>query len=860
MRRYLCSAAFAAFAGMVAVAQPTIDGTLDPLYCSPLVVQDSQTQFGNATQGNLGGPTFGSELDAGYAQINGGVLYLFLSGNLESNFNKLEVFFDTTAGGQNRLLGGVVGGDGLNRMGSNNGTNGLTFDAGFEPDYWLSATGGGGTYALYVDYADIPTAAGGTKYYLGTTGAASDGTLTGGDAGAPTGIRVTINNSNTGGVSGGGGIETNGLADDVATGIEIAIPLAAIGTPTADFKVCAFINGQGHDFISNQILGGVFGTTGNIGEPRNANFANIFGNQYFTVPISTSPCTACCIAGVCSIQTASACASNGGVSQGPNTSCAPNPCVVAPTGACCVGTSCSVQNQADCTNLFGEYLGDGTNCANNPCLTGGCCVGTSCQVVREAICNAQTGLYLGNGTNCDGSPCATGACCVGGSCSEVRLAVCNTNGGIYFGDNTTCQPNQCTPGACCFGAVCISTLAQFCTNQGGTNFGQGTSCTPARCSTPGDQIEVDGTRDTEYCNVQVTQTTQTQFGDAATGNPDTTGGSELDAAYAKIANGRLYLFIAGNLESNFNKLEIFFDTRAGGQNRLNGQNPNVDFSALNRMGDDLSGNGLTFDAAFNADYWINVGGGGTPYRLYVNYAELSDPADPVNNPGVGFYLGSGKASNASNGGLLDADAGATNPFGILATLNNSNTAGIGGGTAALDAAAITAAQAVTTGVELSIPLSAIGNPAGLSDIKLCIFVNGSGNDFASNQFLGGLGNAEPRENLAEPRNVNLTNIAGDQYFTLTNTCGPSCLVGDANCDGNVNNFDIDAFVDIILNNASATPPASWTTRGGTQECWDKRNCTGNINRDPAGTNNFDIDPFVACILSLPASGQPCPAP
>jgi hypothetical protein len=41
------------------------------------------------------------------------------------------------------------------------------------------------------------------------------------------------------------------------------------------------------------------------------------------------------------------------------------------------------------------------------------------------------------------------------------------------------------------------------------------------------------------------------------------------------------------------------------------------------MGDDGSGNGLTFDAGFEADYWIGITGGGAPYALYANWAQLA---------------------------------------------------------------------------------------------------------------------------------------------------------------------------------------------------------------------------------------------
>lgn len=267
-----------------AYAQPTIDGTRDGFYGTPIVVQNTPTGFGDSNLGQIDYAN-GSELDAAYAYVDmaSATLYLFLSGNLESNFNKLEIFFDTVAGGQNRLRGDNSGVDfgGLNRMGDDGSGNGLTFDAGFEADYWIGITGGGNPYALYANWAQLLTNGGGPGDYLGSTGAGSNGVLSGGNN--PNGIRITINNSNTGGV-------TSSVADPfaaaaVTTGVELAIPFSAIGiTGAGVIKISAFVNGGGHDFVSNQVLGGV-GGLGNLGDPRNVNFQNIAGEQYFMVVV-----------------------------------------------------------------------------------------------------------------------------------------------------------------------------------------------------------------------------------------------------------------------------------------------------------------------------------------------------------------------------------------------------------------------------------------------------------------------------------------------------------------------------------------------------------------------------------------------
>jgi hypothetical protein len=264
-------------------AQPTMDGTADASYGAAVSVQNTQTSFGNSNLGQVDYAN-GSELDAAYVYVDmaNSTLYLVLAGNLESNFNKLEIFFDTKSGGQNKLRGDNpdVDFNGLNRMGDNGSGNGLQFDSGFDADYWISLTGGGGPYALYANYAELLTFGGGAGYYLGTTGAVSDGILTGGTN--PNNIRATINNSNVDGVTGGTGA---GSGAGVLTGVELAIPFTALGiTGPSDIKICALINGSGHDFLSNQVLAGIGGGD-HLGEPRNANLANIPGDQSFVVTV-----------------------------------------------------------------------------------------------------------------------------------------------------------------------------------------------------------------------------------------------------------------------------------------------------------------------------------------------------------------------------------------------------------------------------------------------------------------------------------------------------------------------------------------------------------------------------------------------
>lgn len=274
--------ALVTFAGATTV----LDGVRDGTYGTAWAVQSVQTNFGDAN------PTGGSELDAAYARIEGGSLCLMLTGNLENNFNKLEIFIDSQAGGQN-VLQNVAGGGGNNP--ENDGWAakfaGLTFDTGFAPDYMLILrNGNSGTDRFDIDYAVI---GGGLGNYL-TGGDVFGGSTTGSNAAAlVNGIGVAFNNSNVAGVLGGTAAADPVAAQAVTTGVELVIPLSTIGSPVGEFKISAMINGSNHDYLSNQILSGLPAGTGNLGGDGAGNFTgslsgvdlNQFaGDQYFVVP------------------------------------------------------------------------------------------------------------------------------------------------------------------------------------------------------------------------------------------------------------------------------------------------------------------------------------------------------------------------------------------------------------------------------------------------------------------------------------------------------------------------------------------------------------------------------------------------
>ena len=188
-------------------------------------------------------------------------------------------------------------------------------------------------------------------------------------------------------------------------------------------------------------------------------------------------------------------------------------------------------------------------------------------------------------------------------------------------------------------------------------------------------IEVDGERDEEYGGPLAVQGIQTGFGDP---------GSELDAAYAIVSEGMLYLMITGNLEPNFNKLEIFIDSKLGGQNKIAAtQNPKNDNWAVKF-------DGFTFDSGFSADYLLIVRHGLSGTQLDLDFAELGEG-------GKGSLVGRFDPVSLGKTGPFDASNG------IVLGFNNTNSAGIGSNQGQL--ANEVGASLVRTGSELAIPLS-----------------------------------------------------------------------------------------------------------------------------------------------------------
>jgi len=268
-----------------------IDGQLDPDYGAPAVVQTVQTNLvsgglipGDNTLGDLNFAS-GSELDAVHAVVSDGVLHLFFTGNLalrltmqqnDTRGHVLDVFVDCAPGGQNQLVG----------LGAGNPLNGMTFDAGFEADYWFELRGEGNQFAIDWRAGEgvIDGPGSGTFTDLGVGTAGGPGTLTGGTN--PNGVLVTIDNRNVAGVTlGCGGSSGAG----VTRGIEWAIPLAAIGSPAGCFRMTAIVRDGNTTTspVSNSVLAPLPVGTCPPGAAQFVNFASFAGDQTFQVCTGT---------------------------------------------------------------------------------------------------------------------------------------------------------------------------------------------------------------------------------------------------------------------------------------------------------------------------------------------------------------------------------------------------------------------------------------------------------------------------------------------------------------------------------------------------------------------------------------------
>jgi len=251
----------------------TIDGTREVGYGVTRAIQTVETQFGDNA----------SEWNAAYAILDAGKLNLMLTGNLEANFNKLEIFIDSQ-NGVGQSVFDSSGNDDAHRM------DGLVFDTPFTANYHLIVRRGfDGAPKFDLDFADLGAQT--FSSYSSIFGAADSGSGTTGTGINSVGIDVAYDGSNTAGVTGGTGAANQAAAVAVTTGLELAIDLGDLGYTSGPIRIMVGQNGGGHDFFSNQFLGGLAAPQGNLGGDGAGNFTGtaaidftaFAGNQFFTL-------------------------------------------------------------------------------------------------------------------------------------------------------------------------------------------------------------------------------------------------------------------------------------------------------------------------------------------------------------------------------------------------------------------------------------------------------------------------------------------------------------------------------------------------------------------------------------------------
>lgn len=268
----LATSAFAALDG-INVQADAAAAALDLL-----AVQDSPTQFGNSTAGTQASPG-GSELDLLYGGIEAGFLKLSITGNLESNYNKMWIFIDALSdAGENPLQPGNVDG-GFNEI---QNFTGMTFDDGFVPDHGLRLEVGDGFGG--VRFFNLVDNTAGDVDTFGGFGSLPRGPIAGGF-----GVSYGWDNSNNLGVNGTGDPAGDPMTAD--KGWEFVIDMsAAFGrVDPSNVKVLAFVTSGDGTFLSNQFLPGINNPNNLGGNPGGIDFNNILGLQCATVPYVPEP-------------------------------------------------------------------------------------------------------------------------------------------------------------------------------------------------------------------------------------------------------------------------------------------------------------------------------------------------------------------------------------------------------------------------------------------------------------------------------------------------------------------------------------------------------------------------------------------
>ncbi len=668
-------------------------------------------------------------------------------------------------------------------------------------------------------------------------------------------------------------IGVSGNPEDAVNGMEFRIPLASLGVTSATGLKFNAVFGNGAN-LSNQIIAadGLPPNSAALGSGRNVNFATIAGNQFVTLsatvaaPVATAPA-------MDGVLDGGQINGVGGVYE--NHRVALNSNYTSLAGSEINGTFAVVHDNGT--------AGDGSDDVLYIFVAGNANDFNRIAIFFDAIAGGQNRLLFGNANWGFGfvpgisasSAAATDGLRFDAGFEPEGMIIFNAGGGPQTGYSDWVTLPTGTPdglggitGAGSAGTYLGSTLP-----SGGGLLSGGTNSINLQIS---------------FNNLNTGGVSNTPAGLVS---PDHVKafGSELDNvwAYVDAPNDRLHLFVAGNLENNFNSLVMFFDVNAtDGQNQLKGvadlvPNPFLDANnGLNRMGNGGNnavgaGTGLRFEPGFTADYVVRLGNDAT--QIYANAVVIRSGGrqelggyqteftaysggdrltnEPITFPGTFAECqpfssatdpsetnSSPRFANANNDLTLspcdvnNQIAGAVLSNGYLVVgLDNSNAAGVTGDGAAVPS--VSGAAAVASGAEFSLKLSELGWN-GTDPIKVTGFISSGDYGNVSNQIFGGIDGGFLVGNLGESSALDLTAVPGVQELVLSGTGGPVCDTIDFNNDGLFpDTMDIDDFLSVFSGGSCSNDP----------------NC-GDIdyNNDGLFPDTLDIDALLSVF-----SGGPC---
>jgi len=613
------------------------------------------------------------------------------------------------------------------------------------------------------------------------------------DAGTEGGLYsdvIWVQNNATAFGDNGPGLFEGGVFGDpevVSTGVEICIPLASLGlSGTETIRLAGWVNSGDRTFKSNQIIGSLIVDTNNLGGAQDFNAAPFdTTTQHISVDLNAIASGTPTVDG----------SVDGGVAGG------------------------------NYTNVFlqGNYTGfgdetDGTEDGSGP--NGG---GSEIDAIYMA--KDATNLYIfvagnlehnGNGLDIYIDTAAGGSSSLSSGSGDGAFIVDGQTGLVFDAgfdadyvfsvdswnhdadDGTTPNVPRAYFGGMASTIDDLGSLASYGAAGAGALAG-------------GVSMGVDNSN---IAGVLGTQAAPTPV------SPDTNWayGSELDncRVYIDGPNNRLYVFIGGNIQNNYNKVNFFFDCAPGGQNVLLDNNVDISFNNLNGMA------GITFDSGFEPDFWLNTNNGvsGEDLNNYTDCATLrTNGANIDPDFGVitdyGSYFGgevvatpvmdfSGPRVDIQDGALgsLFSEYAprllALDPFSptaglVQVAIDNSNVAGV------TDAAADpAAAAAVNAGIEICIDLDELGWD-GKQDILMAGWISNDSFSFLSNQVVGGIpdnsDNIGPRDASGDGINdLDFNTIAGDQFINLSNPVVGNPCPADMNEDGSLNFLDVSMFL------------------------------------------------------------------